>query len=317
MRVRRGFLFWGLFLIPLGAIPLLVRGGYLDEDLLTNAWQLWPLILVGLGIALLLGRSQAGLVGTIVIALTLGGIGGAAIATGPSWIGSISDCAPVGADTEQLSANGAFGGPASVTVDLDCGSVDLVTAAGSGWTATAAYRGPEPRVESSGTSLTLRDPSGTESHRQEWEVTVGADALRDISLTVNAAASTVTLDGAALASMRADLNAGDLLLDASGATVATLDLSVNAGRIRVTLGDGATTGELDANAGGMELCVPADAGLELQVDEQLTFATNLDDRGLTRSGETWTRPATGGPVISLEISGNAASFTLDPDGGCK
>ena len=60
MRIRRGFLFWGLFLIPLGAIPLLVRGGYLSEDLLTNAWQLWPLILVGIGVALLVYALRPG-----------------------------------------------------------------------------------------------------------------------------------------------------------------------------------------------------------------------------------------------------------------
>ena len=108
MRIRRGFLFWGLFLIPLGAIPLLVRGGYLSEDLLTNAWQLWPLILIGLGLALLLGRSQAGLIGTVVVALTLGGLAGAALASGPGWIGSITECAGPGGDMDELDTEGTF-----------------------------------------------------------------------------------------------------------------------------------------------------------------------------------------------------------------
>ena len=30
MRIRRGLLFWGLFLIPLGVIPLLAREGVID-----------------------------------------------------------------------------------------------------------------------------------------------------------------------------------------------------------------------------------------------------------------------------------------------
>jgi len=52
------------------------------------------------------------------------------------------------------------------------------------------------------------------------------------------------------------------------------------------------------------------------VQDQLTFATNLDSRGLTESGDTWTRAGTGA-LIDLSIEGNAASFTLDPEGGCK
>ena len=75
MRIRRGLMFVGLFLIPLGAIPLLVRAGYLPDDLITGIWRWWPLLLVGLGIALLLGRSKAGLIGTAVIALVLGTLG--------------------------------------------------------------------------------------------------------------------------------------------------------------------------------------------------------------------------------------------------
>ena len=53
------------------------------------------------------------------------------------------------------------------------------------------------------------------------------------------------------------------------------------------------------------------------MEEQLTFAHNLDDRGLAQSGDVWTREgAVGAPVIDLAVEGNAANFTLDPEGGC-
>ena len=91
---------------------------------------------------------------------------------------------------------------------------------------------------------------------------------------------------------------------------------MNAGRARVTLGSGSTTGSLSANAGAMDLCVPASANLVLRVTDQLTFAHNLDDRGLTRDGDTWTRPGAVDQTIDLRVDGNATSFTLDPDGGC-
>ncbi len=92
--------------------------------------------------------------------------------------------------------------------------------------------------------------------------------------------------------------------------------SVNAGRIRVTLGDAALVGELSVNAGSIELCVPPGPGLVLHVEDEVTFGHNLDERGLARDGDTWTRPGTSGATIELTIEGNAASLTLDPDGGC-
>ena len=58
MHIRRGFLGWGVFLILAGAIPLLVRSGYLDADQVGRLWQLWPLILVGIGVGLILGRTR-------------------------------------------------------------------------------------------------------------------------------------------------------------------------------------------------------------------------------------------------------------------
>lgn len=91
---------------------------------------------------------------------------------------------------------------------------------------------------------------------------------------------------------------------------------MNAGRARVSLGAGSTQGSLAANAGAIDLCVPADAALVLRVPDQLTFAHNLEQRGLTRDGDTWRRAGSGGDTIDLSVNGNAASFTLDPDGGC-
>jgi len=91
---------------------------------------------------------------------------------------------------------------------------------------------------------------------------------------------------------------------------------MNAGRMRVTLGAAATSGSLSVNAGTIDLCVPPGAGLRLDVEEQLTFVTNLSSRGLGHDGTVWSRPASGGGVIELSVEGNAASFNLNPDGGC-
>lgn len=317
MRIRPGLLFWGLFFILLGGLPLLVRAGALDPNALADAWRLWPLLLVALGISLILGRTSAGLLGTAVAAIVLGLAAGGALASGTSWIGNVGACGAFGSGTDQrFEDDGTFSGPMTGRFDLDCGSLDLSVAPGNDWRVEAAYQGEPPTRELSDDHLGLRSPDGFGMRRQSWSVTLPGDQLRDIELSSNASSATARLAGATLTSLSVDLNAGDVRIDATGARIEQLDISTNAGRVRLGV-DSDTTGSLSANAGSLELCAPGDATLRLRVEEQLTFGHNLDDRGLSRSGDVWTREgAVGAPVIDLSIEGNAANFSLDPDGGC-
>jgi len=57
VRIDRRLLGWGVFFVLLGGIPLLVQSGVLDPGLLAGAWHLWPLVIVGLGLGLILGRT--------------------------------------------------------------------------------------------------------------------------------------------------------------------------------------------------------------------------------------------------------------------
>lgn len=314
MRIRRGPLF--LLLIPLGAIPLLVRAGTLDAAQFGDVGRFWPLILVGLGLAVLLGRGRASIVGTAVVALTMGTLGGAALAGGGLVVGGITDCAASPNELLTDSEGGAFTGRASLTLDLDCGSLDLSTTKdGSlGWMVDARYRTARPTVRATDTSLRVDAPDQGGSHRQEWTVAVPAADLEALDLTANAATVTVDLAGTTGVRVQADINAGDLRIDAGEGQLEHVDVAMNAGRARITLGGG-TTGSLSANAGAMELCVRSDAALRFRLQEQLTFGHNLDGRGLVESGDIWTR-AGSGATIDLDIQGNAASLTLEPEGGC-
>lgn len=318
MRIRRGPLFWGLLLIPLGAIPLLVRAGTLDASRFGDVGRFWPLVLVGIGLAVLLGRGRGSVIGTAIVALTIGTLGGAALATGTMTFGSITDCAASSSGLSTDTEGGAFDGRASITIDLACGSVDLATSEGgdAGWTLDARYRNDPPDVTATGSSLDVRAPDGRGSQRQEWRLVVPAEDIATVTLTANAGAVTLDLSGASVERLDADINAVDLRIDASGAGIERLDVSMNAGRARISLPRGSLEGALSANAGALELCVPADVGLRLRVEDQLTFGHNLDDGGLTQDGDEWSRDGTSGAVIELDIEGNAASLTLDPEGGC-
>src|SRR5437870_5449515 len=132
MRVRRGLLFWGLVLVPLGAIPLLARAGQLDASRLVDAWRLWPLILVGIGFVVLASRTRYAVIGTIVVALAFGSIAGAALAGGDLWLGAIGACGPNGDGSTVVDRTGTFTGPSAVGLELDCGSLDFRAGADPG-----------------------------------------------------------------------------------------------------------------------------------------------------------------------------------------
>jgi len=124
MRIHRGLLGWGVFLIVLGAVPLLVRGGYLDEATVRRAWQLWPLVLIGIGLGLMLQRTRLAAVGGLVVAITFGLLGGSLLVTGPG--GGFTTCGfgtGSGSGTAFETRSGTFGPAASVGLDLDCGEV--------------------------------------------------------------------------------------------------------------------------------------------------------------------------------------------------
>lgn len=315
MRIRRGLLFSGLFLIPVGGLTLLVRGGYIDAAVLRDAWRLWPLVLVGLGLAILLGRTQGAALGSALSGLILGLIVGGALATG-SWVG-FGVCGGTGAPVESEDRAGAFDSPATVALDFRCGTIDVSTAAGDGWTTHTGWDGPPPIVSATNARLDMEVPDGDAVKRQIWTVTVAPDRLNELEFTINAANGTARLDGANLARLDVDSNASDVKVNAGGATTGRLTVKLNAGRLRITLGKGATVGDMTLNASALDLCVPPEAGLRIQANDQLTFATNLDEMGLTRVGQVWSRPSSGdGGLIDLTLQGNAAAFNLDPKGGC-
>ncbi len=315
MRIRRGLLFAGLFLIPLGGMTLLVRAGTISADTFDDIWRLWPLILIGFGIAILLGRSRAASVGTAVAALVLGTLVGGAIASGTGFVGSVGDCGMTGSSS-RLDQSGTFESDAEVAVDLRCGSLTLGTTSGSDWQVAADYQGTPPTVNGDGDGLEV-DAAGDGARHADLTITVPADRLGSLDVSTNAATGSLVLDGAALDLVEVDANAGDVKIDAGSASVTRLDVTMNAGRVRITLGTGSTRGAISVNAGAIDLCVPPDAELRLDVNEQLTFVKNLADRGLEQDETVWYRAGTSGSTIDLQIDGNVASLTLDPNGGCR
>jgi hypothetical protein len=320
MRTDRRFLSWGVFLLALGAVALAARQGLIDAAAIRDAWQLWPVALIVLGLALVAGRTGWGSLAGIVAAAIFGLVAGLVLASGvPAGLGF---CGGDGrGPVETSEATGTFGESATVELEFACGELVIVPGAGRDWTfAKSGTDGPELsagqdrlRIETANRGPFFGDT------RRSWRVTLPAHMDLGLSTTVDAGTGRLDLSGIDLRSLSLTGNAAEIVVDASKASVASFSASANAGKLVLTLPEaGSMDGSISANAGAVELCVADGVGLAVESSESLG-STNLAEAGLTKQGDRWRNAAydTATDRIELHVSVNAGSLTLNPEGGCQ
>lgn len=327
MHIRRGYLGWGVFLILTGAVPLLVRSGYLSDDQVARLWTLWPLILIGIGVGLVLSRTRFDFLGGLIVAATLGLMAGGFLSLGASTI-SGGTCGSNQGTASFPTKEGAFSGSeASVTITLNCGTANVTPIAGTTWRVEGRDDdGTGPTIESDATSLSVKGPERDGNPllflgaRDSWTVSLPTRGpTLGVELRVNAGSGTIDLAGAPVSTVDVTLNAGSTTVDLSGVTaIQRLEGTLNAGSLAVSLPDRSMTGTIQANAGAVKLCVPDGAGLRLRTGNSVIAAYDYGGQGLTQDGSMWTTPGyeTAAVQIDLETRANAGSFSLNPAGGC-
>lgn len=322
MRIDRGFLGWGVFLILLGGIPLAVNQGWLDASLVSRAWELWPLILVGIGISMLLRRTALEGLGGLVVAGTFGIMLGSLFVGGFGIPFSAGGCGIGDGDGVAFQArDGSLGDTARVSIELDCGEVRVDTASGSGWTVAGRdSEGQGPIIDASNSALRVasNDSGPFLGDHDSWDVTVPTDPALTLELRINAGSGDVNLDGARTPSVGVHVNAGDAVVRLDGtAEVERLEVDVNAGAAHVTLPDASLRGSVSANAGSVELCRSADTAIRIVTDTNI--AASYDLRGLVDTGSGWESPGfdDADTRVELDASANAGSISLDPEDGCN
>jgi Domain of unknown function (DUF5668)/Putative adhesin len=319
VRMNTGLVFWGVTLITAGVAALAVQAGVIDQESARQVWQFWPVIIIVIGLAVIAARTPFAAIATVVAGLVVGGMAGTLVAGFPD--GFSFGC--VGNADETATEEGSFGTDAEVDLNLNCGELTVTTAPGSDWSVEARYSGDAPQIESAADSLRVDSGDnfslfGGGDADQSWDVTLPTDPTIDLSVDVNASSGHLALDDATLSRLSVGANAGDVEIQLPGASVAELTVEANAGSISIDADDGTeVTGSVEMNAGSLDLCVPDGVGLAITLsdDDNPTFSHNLDEAGLAREGNVW-RSGTG-DAITLSIEGNAAGFTLNPDGGCS
>src|SRR3954470_13300315 len=325
MHIRRGFLGWGVFLILAGAIPLAVRAGYITNDDLSRYFSLWPLILVGIGVGLILSRTSFDFVGGLIVAATAGIMVGGLLSAGVSGFSGAS-CGSNAGTTPFPARDGSFASTGDVEIRLDCGEMTVGVGQGSNWHlegSDAKGSGPDVNAEPSSLQVQSRHEGRTSwlgfGDRDTWRLTLPATPTLGLDLRLNAGRGTLDLAGAHLADVGLEMNAGSASLDLGNvAAISTIDMRLNAGSLGVTLPSLSLTGSIQANAGAVKICVPPGAAVRLHTGESIIASYDYAGHGLVQDGSTWTTPGFDvAPVkIDLETKANAGSFTLDPEAGC-
>jgi hypothetical protein len=330
MRPNRRLLAWGLFFIVLGLVPLGVRGGAIDANFVSRWPLLWPVLLIGSGIGLVLRRTAAAGVGGVIVAVTLGLMGGGAIATGFDGLPTLSGCGGAGSTDAAGSAHGTFTGPASVAIEFDCGTVAIGTVAGSDWTVSGSDLGGRiaAAVASQGNAIVLRRPAhGTGffnlgTNRASWNLSLPRSPVLELGLTLNAGDGTVDLQGATMSGIDLTVNAGSLSVNASEAAslpVDSFNATVNAGSATIKAPAFNGTLDLSLNAGSLDVCIPPRAPVRVDWSGALA-SNNLDSLGLVKVDDhTWTTPQFDATRdhVELRVSANAGRFGLQIGETCN
>jgi hypothetical protein len=320
---------WGLFFILLGGVPLLVRAGVVDSAVAGRWLALWPLLLVGWGLGLVLRRTPIEWIGGAVAAITLGLMGGGLIATGfggvPGGVG-FAGCGSADAGAAFSTQTGSFGPAGRLDIEFDCGTLAVTTREGSEWQVSgsdADARGPD--VQRASDAVILRTAAAPDfvfrfdSKRVAWVVTVPRAPQLDLGLTLNAGQGAVDLAGAHLGSVDVTVNAGSLSLALDkAASVSSIDATLNAGSATIGLPQLDGTADFSLNAGSLTACVPAGAAMRVHWSGALA-ANDLDASGLVKVDEsTWTTAGfdAGRPHLELDVSANAGRFDLEIGGSC-
>jgi hypothetical protein len=326
MRINRGLLGWGVFFLFVGAVPLAVRAGYVTETQIGRIGSLWPLILIGIGVGILLARTRLAFVGGLLIAATFGVIVGGVLSGGVEGFAG-GGCGPGTGASAFPPDDGRFETTsASIELDFRCGTM-IVDSQGESWRVEGEdANGIGPRIDADGESLTVsandRDggPFGFLAERETWRITLPDTVGLEINMDLNAGSSTVDLAGASVETIDLGLNAGSATIDlANVEELGFVNVELNAGSLNVLLPNQSVEGSIEVNAGSVNLCTPDGVGLRFNTEGSNLSSYDFEDRGLVKNGSTWETPGfVDAPVrIELDTQTNAGSFSLNPADGCR
>lgn len=292
MRQYRGF-FWPAILILIGVVALLVNAGVISTNRLNLLFDMWPLLLVVIGLEMIVRRgvkgSAADVAAVLIVLLAIGGaLAYVALAPNPSATGKLDTKAPVGSlDHASLEVNV---GAATISV---VGSSALE---GDLYRAHIEYSGPKPDVSFDSANGSLQISQGDSgfafrSRRFNLQLEINSSVPWKLASNTGASTDTFKLGAVHVASIQVN----------TGASREDITLGPPAGIVPITIDGGALT---------VHLHRPSGAGASVMVSGG---AVSLDFDGHQNRGIGTVQEASGSgsDMYRVEVSGGACTVTMD------
>ena len=286
--------FWPAVLILIGVVAFLVNSGVISTDRLSLLLDLWPLILIVIGLELLARRALPGQNGDVAAVLIVLLAAGGAIA----YIA----LAPNPTTSGKVDSHAALGNLNRATLEIDAGAASITVTGTSSlegdlYHAVISYSGPKPEIslDRSNGSLTISQGNSGFGVFQTRRFTMDLQINSSVpwTITSNGGASTETFNLASVPLKSMDIN--------TGASRENITLGAPSGVVPITINGGALTVNLHRLAGtGASVSVSGGA-------VSLTF----DGRQSHAIGNLQESTGSGTDTYRVEVSGGACTVTMD------
>ena len=288
--------FWPALLILAGIVALLVNVGQIPVERVFQAVNLWPLILVVIGLELIIRRLLHGVTGDVAAAVVvLLAIVGAA---------TYVAVAPNPAANQTLDASGQLGDVQSASLEINAGAATVKVSSDAEiganlYQANIAYSGTKPDVtfDASSRKLTISQRGNNflifQSRRFELDLQINPKVTWAVEMNTGATTST---------------------LDFSQVQLKSLSLNSGAAKDEITLGVAKAIVPVEIDGGALTVRIHRPQGTEASVDVSGgAVSLNADGQGMHGIGhQSYKTPGINrAPGYRIEINGGACTVTLD------
>ena len=289
----RGY-FWPGVLVLIGILALLVNTGVVPADRLYRLWDLWPVLLILVGLEILVQRSRmpspASLVASVLIVLVAAAGAAAYVAVGPALGNASFDSSRPAGQLTSASMEIDVGG-ATVTVSGDSGIGDDL------YRAHIDYAGPRPEVsfdQASGAVRISQNSSGFFGPGgQQTNLDLRLDTAVTWSITINA--------GGAKETMRL-----------GNVPVSAINMNSGGSSGEITLGAPHGTVPVNVNGGGVTLVLHRPSGTAATARlSGAAVSLTFDGRHRTGLGSIEDSSGGGPDVYVVTVSGAGCNVTID------
>ena len=301
MRTRYRGLFWPSALILVGLVALLANAGIISTDRLSLLVDLWPVVLIVIGLELIARRALQGAAGEVAAVLVvLVAVGGALLYVG---------LAPNPGATHSLAAGAPLGNVERASLEIDAGAATIMLAGdasggGALYSAHLEYSGNKPEVSLDTSNGNLRISQSNNSfglfQSRRFNLRLLMNPKVPWTITVNTGASTDVFDLAAV-------------------NVHSISVNTGSSREEITVGNPSGIVPIFVDGGALTVHIHRPAGVAVSASASGGAVSLVGDgeqhRGI--GDESWQSSGFGGATdaYKLDVNGGACTVTVDTTPG--